>query len=174
MTAVDPSLVEAISVVGVDWLDADSFVDATLTTEATDDDTTTEINAAAASKIGKGGAPHGDVLRVQFSSGFDDIASGDTITIELGGLHNVSDIAMLAYTTTTAVTATDKVVQTSVSGTTTWTFTSAFITALNDLGSGVFACRFAEDLGLSGDWKLAEVDADLTAVSDVLQAQVWM
>jgi len=162
MAATDPSKVEAIELVSNSWTGDDESVAATLTTEAIDDDTTTEINALDVSKIGKGGGVHGEALRIEFSSGFGDLAANDTITVWLGGLHAVNDLAMLAYTDVNTVTTTDKIVETSVSGQTIFTLTSAFITALNDLGSGSFAVRIVEDLGVSGDWKIAEVDADLT------------
>ena len=175
MAAQDPSLIEAMTTSDKTWLAADATAEATLTTEGTDDDTTTDINAAVNSKIGKGGSPHGDVLRVEFSSGFASIAVNDTITVWLGALHNVSDLALLAHTAATTVTSTGKVVQTSVSGQTIFTITQAFIDELVELGTDGFAVRIAEDLGVSGDWRLREVDADLTAgAADVLQAQVWM
>lgn len=161
MAALDPSLVQAINATA--WDAADGTEAADLTTEATNDTTGAGINVLSASKIGKGGGVHGDVLRVAFDQDFAGVAVNDTVTIELEGLHTVADLAMLAYTAATTVTTTAKIVATSVSGTTVFTFTQAFIDELVELGTDGWAVRFAEDTGLSGDWQLSEVDADITA-----------
>jgi len=159
MAAVDANLVQAVDLSS--WTATDGTVQADLTTEAADNDLTTAINAATASKIGKGGSPHGHCLRVHYNSGRGDLSDGDSITIDLEGLHNVSDIAMLAYDTTTTVVTTAKVVATSVSGSTVFTITTAIIAEL-DTTDDSFTFRFVEDLGMSGDWQLSEVDSDLS------------
>lgn len=160
MAAADPTLVQALA--ATSWTADDGTEQADLTTEAIDDDTSTAINAAAASKIGKGGSPHGDVLRCEFD-GFADLAVDDTISIWITGIHNVGTLAMLAYTDADTVTTTDKITVTMATGELVFTLTSGFITALNEIGTDQFAVRFTEDLGISGDFQLAEIDADLTA-----------
>ena len=85
MAALDPSLVQAQAATA--WDAADGGEDADLTTEATNDTTGAGINVASASKIGKGGAPHGEVLRVAFDQDFAGVAVNDTITVEIEVLH---------------------------------------------------------------------------------------
>ncbi len=167
MAALDPSLVQALAATA--WDTADGAEQADLTTEATNDTTGAGINVATASKIGKGGSPHGDIMRVAFDQDFPPSVN-DTVTVELEGLHNVSDMAMLAYDAATTVVTTAKIVQTSVSGTTVWTFTQAFIDELVELGSGGWAVRIVEDLSTGGDWQLSEVDANITPAGVVFNA----
>ena len=161
MAALDPSLVQALAATA--WDAADGAEQADLTTEATNDTTGAGINVAGASKVGKGGSPHGDILRVAFDQDFGGVAVNDTITVEIESIHNVDDLAILAYTAATTVTTTAKIVVTMATGPLVFTLTQAFIDELVELGTDGWAVRVVEDLSTGGDWQLSEVDADITA-----------
>lgn len=114
-------------------------------------------------KVGK--APD-DLLRVTFSADPTLLQTTDTITSFDVGFHNMSVLALYPYTTATAVSATNKITNSGGSGTLVFTLTQAFIDDLFDQGSGSFAVRIHEDawdiITNPGDFKEAEVDADLT------------
>ena len=158
MAAADASKVATVDIPSETGADTSELVDAT--GEATDNDTTTSIPAALNWKIGK--SPD-DAMRIEYAEDKADIASGDTITVFHGMLHNWGDSQLLAYTSATAVTKTDQLNATPSGGTSVFTLTTAFIGQLFDQGSGKWAVRFSEkDSYLAGDTNIQEVDADLT------------
>lgn len=132
--------------------------------EQTDDTTIlTDGDKVIASAVKWGKSPD-DVCRIEFTQDKADLADGDTITIYgVANIHNVATVALLAYSgSASAVTETDKITLSLSAGDNTFTLTTAFIGQLFDQGSGAWAVRCTEDGGISGDYKMAEVDADIT------------
>lgn len=152
MTATDPSKVASMDAAAWDSADISELSDDT--TCATDNNLLVTCNG----KIGK--APD-DVLRIELPN-LSTIAVGDTITVEITGIHNVGTLALLPYNAASTVLTTNKITVTGATGTIVFTLTQAFIDDLFDQGGGTWAARLTEDLGISGDFSYTEVDSDLT------------
>lgn len=169
MAAKDPSEIDTVDVTS--YAAADGTFQADLLSQGTDDNTTQGINSASISKIGKQGFPHGDILRVIFADGLAGLADGDTITLYISSIHATSNLNILAYTSTSAVTATEEIQISISTGANVFTLTTAFIGQLGDLGSGAWGVRIANTAwgsGGGGDIQIAEVDADISSGVAVL------
>lgn len=165
MAAKDPSEIDTVDVTS--YAAADGTFQADLLSEGTDDNTSAGINAASISKIGKTGFPHGDILRVIFADGFAGLAVGDTITLYISSIHATSNLNLLAYTSSSAVTATEELQISISTGANVFTLTQVFIDELVDLGSDAWGVRITNTAwgsGGGGDIQIAEVDADFTPV----------
>ena len=156
MTATDPSLVTSVDTTGWDQVDVSELKD--MTTCCTDDNTTAACNVGSVAKVGK--SPD-DALRIELPN-LTTITNVDTVTCEITAVHNISGFALLPYNGATSVDVTNKITATGSTGTKVFTLTTAFIGDLFDQGSGTWACRLTEDNGISGDYQIAETDADLT------------
>ena len=152
MAATDPSRVASRDASAWDAVDGAEQSEATAC--AIDNDLTVQCD-------GKIGSDPDDVLRIEFPN-FSTIANGDTVTVEVLAVHNIGSFALLPYKADDTVVTTNKITVTGGTGSIVFTLTTAFIGDVEDQGSGTWACRLTEDLGISGDYKYAEVDGDLT------------
>lgn len=152
MAAQDPTLCESQD--AADWDQVDAGVQTDMLTGMTDDNTATGIK-----KIGK--SPD-DVMRAEYASLKNKDANG-TVTVYWSSDHNVATLACLPYSSATGVDTSEKLTYTVSAGSpATFTLPQTFLDALHDLGSGKGAIRITEDLGISGDIFLSEIDADFT------------
>jgi len=151
------------------WIADDAGSQKVMTACLTDDDTTAACNVGSVAKIGK--APD-DILRIELPN-LSTIVAGDTVTFEITATHNIGTFALLPYTSTIAVSDTNKITVAGGTGSKVFTLTSSFISDLFDQGGGTWAARLTEDAGISGDFQLAEVDSDLTAAPAAPSMDSW-
>lgn len=161
MTDVDVSDAFTMDGTNVETSSDGSVVTSGLAPGLSDGDTGTEVI-----KLGKD--PE-DIMRLDYAEDPANLQVGDTITSFDVGFHNVSELAIYPYDTSTSVDATNKIVSGTGSGTNVFTLTSGFIGALLDQGGGTFAIRLHEnawDISSNpGDIKFTEVEADLTTAA---------
>jgi len=156
VTSVNASKVATFDATAWDAADGAQVTD--VTTCMTDNDT-----VVACVKVGK---DPDDIMRAEYNVDPAGLLAGDTLDLWISTLHNVTDVALLPYIGAGTVSTTNKIVVTASTGAfNTFTLTSAFISDLFDQGGGSFAARFVEDLGISGDFGVNELDADLTGAA---------
>jgi len=167
MTAVSPTFAKSMDAAG--WTDDDGSAVKDMLTCLDDDNTANACNVGDVAKIGKG---PDDILRIEFP-GLDDIANGDTITIEVTSNHNVGIKAILPYDGSLSVDATNGITNAGGTGSLVFTITTAFIGDLLDQDTfGTWAARLTEGGGISGDMQISEVDSNLTVAAGGLPVPV--
>ena len=152
MSAIDPTQVRPVAV--TTWSGSDNFDTADWTSVLTNGNTSLPNNL-----VGTG--IYDTVLRCTYS-GLSTLKAGDTITAWVASLSTYATMALLPHTSSSAVSATNKITLSAATGANVFTLTQAFIDDLVDLGSDTFRVRFVEDGGISGTAGFAEIDADLS------------
>lgn len=133
------------------------------------DNKVTDDNTAI--DFAKQGKSPDDIVKVYFDLDPLGLAVGNTISVWVSGLHNYGTMALLPYSSASGVTTTDKITVAAVANSElVFTLTQNWIDDLFDQGdlgtvsgrTNSFAVRIVEDLEISGDAKLTEIDSVLS------------
>ena len=134
-------------------------------------------NDVTTTSFGKQGKNPNEIIKVFFDLDPLGLGTSDTVTVHFGMTHNYVTMALLPYDAASTVDSTNRLTYAASGGSpAVFTFSQAFIDDLFDQGNlgtvsgrtNSFAVRIVEDLEISGDIEVNEIDSILTEGAGVV------